>query len=196
MAELVPAIHVFVVERPLGRHGCPRPARAWRPNDDLEPSLDRIPVRSEHVGCAKSPCETEAAGTASNGDFCARGRPLVSAAVGTPRDNDVSCRPRAQNRRRSRAGCSTVPGRFCTPYDTAIRCDRNLVEGVDSLKVSRCSTSGASGDFCRAVKRLPAPCNHGAGRTLRTGRGRMPFPIRSARSGPSTRSGRSTGSGR
>ena len=31
--------------------------------------LDRIPVRSEYVGCAKSPCETEAARTASNGDF-------------------------------------------------------------------------------------------------------------------------------
>ena len=47
--------------------------------------------------------------------FCARGRPLVSVAITTPPDRDVSGRLRAQNRRQSRAGCSAVPGRFCTP---------------------------------------------------------------------------------
>ena len=48
-------------------------------------ALNRIPVRSEHVGCAKSPCWTEAAGTAIKWRFCARGGPLVSA-----RDRDTA----------------------------------------------------------------------------------------------------------
>jgi len=32
MAGLVPAIHVFLAERPQERRGCPRQARAWRPD--------------------------------------------------------------------------------------------------------------------------------------------------------------------